>query len=317
MTDREKLEKIIENKGHCWRRWHQIISYSCEEANCPIKGDKQCLYDNALDLAKKKLAELSLPDYPQMCKNDVPKFKVGDKVRCKKHGTKFVIGSFIKCNCCGEFLYWPIDDLLCKNRHYCNCNNQKWTHVPESQLELVEEPTNELYICENADECENDKGCKHKIKHTEKSACHIECNGRNDGIACSKCIPVSEYERRKKEERKMEPGGLIRGDYVEVPIGLALNDIAEGEVGEMIFTANLNFINKEDNMFSICNYIDEILTGLPVTEKILAKKKKKISLIKHQDEINQRINSEYWEDDTLPDKKRVLEILKEIEKEEK
>jgi len=68
-------------------------------------------------------------------------------------------------------------------------------------------------------------------------------------------------------------------------------------------------------MFSICNHIDEILTG--VEGKVHEKKKIARQLEKNQDEINERINSIFWEEGIPPTKELVLKINEEIEKEKK
>jgi hypothetical protein len=82
----------------------------------------------------------------------------------------------------------------------------------------------------------------------------------------------------------------------------------------------MNFINKEDKqMFSICNYTEEIVShakGL----KVFQKKKIRRQLQSNQDEINSRINSEFWEnegEERLPTAERVLDINDLIEEEKK
>ena len=96
--------------------------------------------------------------------------------------------------------------------------------------------------------------------------------------------------------------------------GINISDIEQKEIN--------NFMKEDvtmntDSNFSICDFIEEILTGLDPITKTIKRKKIKNQLLANQEEINHRINSEFWEDGTIPNKKRVLEINSEIEKEKK
>jgi hypothetical protein len=88
------------------------------------------------------------------------------------------------------------------------------------------------------------------------------------------------------------------------------------DIDDETISSEINNSNQEEKTmntnFSICGFFDEILTGLDPLTKTLKRKKIKQQLESNQDEINRRINSEFWEDGVTPNKKRILKINAEI-----
>jgi len=64
-----------------------------------------------------------------------PKFKIGEKVRCKEHGTEFVIKKISRSHD-GIYLYYKDNDSCIVGFHLIHDN---WRGVPENLLEIVED----------------------------------------------------------------------------------------------------------------------------------------------------------------------------------
>jgi hypothetical protein len=245
------------------------------------------------------------------------KFKVGDKVRCKVHGTEFIIRSIQSpaiSSYVEELCYrgTSCTDYPCGKTH--DVNGAEYFGVPEKDLELVE--------------CKKSELTAEQIKVLERVV-----DGSCMAEKCSDCPLL--YDRR--DPARPNQCFYFQDRYADAHITRAKQLLAEhkGEVTTICddseyqvvpvkfnydgtFTAleDSKLNSKEENMFSICEYIDEIATGITGL-KVIAKKKIKNQLENNQDRINQRINSEFWEDGTMPNKERVLEINKEIEREKK
>lgn len=130
MTDIEYLEAIIANGENTCEYSVSLLKAKCSD--CPIHN-MNCEegFKHKLSLAKEKLKELT-----------GKKFNVGDKVRCKRHGTVFIIDGTQQHN--GEILYYEDNYSTCNqcNNHSINNNpTGGYSGIPEYGLELVSKST--------------------------------------------------------------------------------------------------------------------------------------------------------------------------------